>query len=147
MRFRPRRLLFLLPPACSAVPVLKNPPLSSSHLSSTPIRRSQIEHFILVVVDITPYQPMMESHIGPSMGAVRGSSSASSSAELIVQSSPQRPRVAIPRLPQLSGDDGSGSPAGCGDKHRVSHACEPCRQRKTKVRATARVFSLVILRG
>lgn len=75
---------------------------------------------------------MMESHIGPSTGAARGMSSSSS--ELTVKAFPQRPRVAIPRLP-LSGDDGSGSPAGGGDKHRVSHACEPCRQRKTKVRA------------
>ncbi|KAL7268301.1 hypothetical protein RUND412_009080 [Rhizina undulata] len=41
-------------------------------------------------------------------------------------------KVAIPRLrrPSGTGDDGTGSVSG--DKHRVSHACEPCRQRKTK---------------
>lgn len=52
---------------------------------------------------------------------------------------PQRQlKLPISRLLQPSGDDGSGSPArNIGDKHRVSHACEPCRSRKTKVRDKA----------
>ncbi|KAA8910030.1 hypothetical protein FN846DRAFT_940314, partial [Sphaerosporella brunnea] len=49
-----------------------------------------------------------------------------------------RSKVAIPRLQSASNksrDDGYadlsiGSPVD--GKHRVSHACEPCRQRKTK---------------
>lgn len=42
------------------------------------------------------------------------------------------PKVAIPRLPRASD---AGTPSGsikAGDKHRVNHACEPCRHRKTK---------------
>ena len=39
------------------------------------------------------------------------------------------PKVAIPRLSR-GGDVASA--AGAGDKNRVSHACEPCRSRKTK---------------
>ncbi|KAI9821483.1 MAG: hypothetical protein M1832_003330 [Thelocarpon impressellum] len=42
----------------------------------------------------------------------------------------QTPKVAIPRLNRDS-DVASGS-GPFGDKHRVSHACEPCRSRKTK---------------
>ena len=41
------------------------------------------------------------------------------------------PKVAIPRLKK----DAEGSPADPsrpGGRHRVTHACEPCRQRKTK---------------
>lgn len=41
-------------------------------------------------------------------------------------------KVAIPRLRRDS-DVGSGvTSLKGGDKHRVSHACEPCRHRKTK---------------
>ncbi|MCJ1397596.1 hypothetical protein MMC11_000791 [Xylographa trunciseda] len=42
------------------------------------------------------------------------------------------PKVAIPRLPRNSD---AATPSGSlktGDKHRVNHACEPCRHRKTK---------------
>lgn len=46
-------------------------------------------------------------------------------------------KVPIPRLPKPDGDGraGFGKEPNCGKemKHRVSHACEPCRQRKTKV--------------
>lgn len=41
--------------------------------------------------------------------------------------------MAIPRLHRASGGDDDS--VGSDSKHRVSHACEPCRQRKTKVRA------------
>lgn len=79
---------------------------------------------------------MVDPRAGSSASAARKSSSASSSAEFT--QSPQQPlKVPIPRLrrPSATGDDGSGGSAGGsgGDKHRVSHACEPCRQRKTKV--------------
>ncbi|KAI9879214.1 MAG: hypothetical protein M1830_009215 [Pleopsidium flavum] len=44
----------------------------------------------------------------------------------------QTPKIAIPRLRRDS-DAGSGlGTSKGGDKHRVSHACEPCRHRKTK---------------
>ncbi|KAI9703356.1 MAG: hypothetical protein M1836_007924 [Candelina mexicana] len=42
------------------------------------------------------------------------------------------PKVAIPRIPRESDDGPQMSPARGGDKHRVGHACEPCRHRKTK---------------
>lgn len=43
----------------------------------------------------------------------------------------QRPaKIAIPRLPREEGTSTAGSPVG--EKHRVTHACEPCRHRKTK---------------
>lgn len=40
-------------------------------------------------------------------------------------------KVAIPRLPQ-KGDSTTGSGPKSGGRHRVMHACEPCRSRKTK---------------
>ena len=39
-------------------------------------------------------------------------------------------KIAIPRLPREEGTSITGSPVG--EKHRVTHACEPCRHRKTK---------------
>ena len=53
-------------------------------------------------------------------------------------SSSTRTKVPIPRLRRGSKsreDSFSGSVIGslADGKHRVSHACEPCRQRKTKV--------------
>ncbi|KAL8667238.1 MAG: hypothetical protein Q9202_000811 [Teloschistes flavicans] len=50
------------------------------------------------------------------------------------QDSPQRgSKVAIPRLRrEIDGVPGAGSSHGSDSKHRVTHACEPCRQRKTK---------------
>lgn len=44
------------------------------------------------------------------------------------QPSPSSAKVAIPRLRR----DSNNSPASTVEKQRVSHACEPCRQRKTK---------------
>jgi len=47
-------------------------------------------------------------------------------------------KVAIPRLqkPEGSVRPGFGKESNAGkEKNRVSHACEPCRQRKTKVSA------------
>lgn len=41
------------------------------------------------------------------------------------------PKVAIPRLPQ-KGDSAAGSGSKSGGRHRVMHACVPCRSRKTK---------------
>jgi Fungal Zn(2)-Cys(6) binuclear cluster domain len=41
------------------------------------------------------------------------------------------PKVAIPRLLQ-KGESPTGSGAKSGSRHRVMHACEPCRSRKTK---------------
>ncbi len=41
------------------------------------------------------------------------------------------PKVAIPRLAQ-KGDSPAGSGTKLGGRHRVMHACEPCRSRKTK---------------
>ena len=41
-------------------------------------------------------------------------------------------KVAIPRLPRLSGTTSPIGSIKTGDKHRVTHACEPCRHRKTK---------------
>jgi Fungal Zn(2)-Cys(6) binuclear cluster domain len=40
------------------------------------------------------------------------------------------PKVAIPRLQQKGESAGGG--AKLGGRHRVMHACEPCRSRKTK---------------
>ena len=42
------------------------------------------------------------------------------------------PKVAIPRLRRGSEDQVVSKVAATGDKHRVTHACEPCRHRKTK---------------
>jgi hypothetical protein len=48
-------------------------------------------------------------------------------------STSQTLKVAIPRLPRDSeGSTVSGSGRDAGEKARVSHACEPCRARKTK---------------
>ena len=41
-------------------------------------------------------------------------------------------KVAIPRLRRNSEDRSSSKGSAVADKNRVSHACEPCRQRKTK---------------
>ena len=48
-------------------------------------------------------------------------------------------KVAIPRLqkPEVRSGFGKEQVAGKDTKNRVSHACEPCRQRKTKVRECA----------
>lgn len=40
-------------------------------------------------------------------------------------------KVAIPRLPH-KGDAGALDGSRSGGRHRVMHACEPCRARKTK---------------
>ena len=40
-------------------------------------------------------------------------------------------KIAIPRLKRSSDTLGEGS-ARSGGRHRVNHACEPCRHRKTK---------------
>ena len=42
------------------------------------------------------------------------------------------PKVAIPRLRRESDSNSATGPSRSGDKHRISHACEPCRNRKTK---------------
>ena len=42
------------------------------------------------------------------------------------------PKVAIPRLRRNSEDQSLAKGFIAVDKNRVSHACEPCRQRKTK---------------
>ncbi len=57
-----------------------------------------------------------------------------------ISSLPQHPRaaqhhlakIAIPRLRRGSGGASAGGSSTVGDKHRVTHACEPCRHRKTK---------------
>ena len=41
-------------------------------------------------------------------------------------------KVAIPRLRRKSEDQSLSKGTPAGDKNRVAHACEPCRQRKTK---------------
>lgn len=41
-------------------------------------------------------------------------------------------KIAIPRLRRGSEGASAGGSSIVGDKHRVSHACEPCRHRKTK---------------
>ena len=41
-------------------------------------------------------------------------------------------KVAIPRLRRNSEDQSLSKGSAVADKNRVSHACEPCRQRKTK---------------
>lgn len=45
---------------------------------------------------------------------------------------PRGAKIAIPRLRRYSGNATTAVASFSGDKHRVSHACEPCRQRKTK---------------
>ena len=42
------------------------------------------------------------------------------------------PKVAIPRLRRESDATSASGTVRSGDKHRISHACEPCRSRKTK---------------
>ena len=44
----------------------------------------------------------------------------------------QGSKVAIPRLRPDSDSISAAGSSTLGDKHRVSHACEPCRHRKTK---------------
>lgn len=41
-------------------------------------------------------------------------------------------KIAIPRLRRGSDGASAVGSSTVGDKHRVSHACEPCRHRKTK---------------
>jgi hypothetical protein len=47
------------------------------------------------------------------------------------ESSQKPAKVAIPRL-KRSNDGGGEDPSRAGGRHRVNHACEPCRHRKTK---------------
>lgn len=42
------------------------------------------------------------------------------------------PKIAIPRLLRNSDDQSFTRGSVAADKNRVAHACEPCRQRKTK---------------
>lgn len=42
------------------------------------------------------------------------------------------PKVAIPRLRRNSENQSHSKGSPAADKNRVAHACEPCRQRKTK---------------
>ena len=49
-----------------------------------------------------------------------------------LMSSTYPPKVAIPRLRRESDANSTTGPSRSGDKHRISHACEPCRNRKTK---------------
>lgn len=44
----------------------------------------------------------------------------------------QGAKMAIPRLRRDSDNMSATGSSTMGDKHRVSHACEPCRHRKTK---------------
>jgi Fungal Zn(2)-Cys(6) binuclear cluster domain len=44
---------------------------------------------------------------------------------------PRAPKVAIPRLLN-KGDSAAAAGSKAGGRHRVMHACEPCRLRKTK---------------
>lgn len=44
----------------------------------------------------------------------------------------QGAKMAIPRLRRDSDNMSATGSSVVGDKHRVSHACEPCRHRKTK---------------
>jgi Fungal Zn(2)-Cys(6) binuclear cluster domain len=44
---------------------------------------------------------------------------------------PKAPKVAIPRLLNR-GDSAAAAGSKVGGRHRVMHACEPCRTRKTK---------------
>lgn len=46
------------------------------------------------------------------------------------ESSSKAAKVAIPRLKRPS--DAASEDARAGGRHRVTHACEPCRHRKTK---------------
>jgi hypothetical protein len=43
---------------------------------------------------------------------------------------PKVAKIAIPRLKKPAGT--ASNPARLSGRHRVNHACEPCRQRKTK---------------
>lgn len=78
----------------------------------------------------TPYTPQPNAQ-SPSQPPFRvpaspRPSNMSSSAE----PSSKAAKVAIPRLKRsLESEDGGAAPGG---RHRVTHACEPCRHRKTK---------------
>ncbi|KAI5801750.1 fungal-specific transcription factor domain-containing protein [Peziza echinospora] len=71
------------------------------------------------------------------MSESQGTPSSSSSGTPHISSAMSGRKVAIPRLSGVDGRaNGFGSEQNCGSgndaKNRVSHACEPCRQRKTK---------------
>jgi hypothetical protein len=93
-----------------------NTPWSPTSLSTNSNERS-LQPELARPPSILPSQPAGPS---PALHLPRSPSLQSSAAKA--------PKVAIPRLTQ-KGDTGS---VKLGGRHRVVHACEPCRSRKTK---------------
>ena len=101
------------------------------------------------VADVLSIQPQSHSQpLSPDQAAVPSMKSITSARPRSKQNqhpTPQQRRPSPPRapalatakvaIPRLNRDHENGALAGPskeGEKHRVSHACEPCRSRKTK---------------
>lgn len=77
----------------------------------------------------TPFTPTAQSP-APAHFRIPASPRGGASAMTHSESSTKAAKVAIPRLKRaLDSVDGGNKPGG---RHRVTHACEPCRHRKTK---------------
>lgn len=78
----------------------------------------------------TPFTPTTQSPAQPYFRALGVPASPRAGHMSSGEPSNKAAKVAIPRL-KRSLESGEGS-AKSGGKHRVTHACEPCRHRKTK---------------
>ena len=79
-----------------------------------------------------PRSPNLFPVLPPSRTEIDDSNHYTSSTSVVSNTSSSTSKVAIPRLPKAELQENSSQSAASGLKHRVNHACEPCRVRKTK---------------
>lgn len=78
----------------------------------------------------TPYTPSTSASVPPQPTQFKVPASSRTAAMPADDSSSRAAKVAIPRLKRsFETTDAAAKPGG---RHRVTHACEPCRHRKTK---------------
>lgn len=78
----------------------------------------------------TPFTPSTSASVPPQPLQFRASASSTRTVPMAPDDSSRAAKVAIPRLKRsLETGDVASKPGG---RHRVTHACEPCRHRKTK---------------
>lgn len=101
-----------------------------SSKSSTPVERTDTPSSAQPLhTPRTPFTPTTQSQ-SPAQPYFRVPASPQQSNMPATETSSKAAKVAIPRLKRtLESEEGA---AKLGGRHRVTHACEPCRHRKTK---------------
>lgn len=78
----------------------------------------------------TPFTPSTSASVPPQPSRSRVTATSTHNVPMTTDDSSRAAKVAIPRLKRsLETGDVTSKPGG---RHRVTHACEPCRHRKTK---------------